>query len=278
MKPLFALFVLFSLPANLYARDAVDQVHIPNGDLGSIVKDAADKAQTFTVGFSGTLARVDLFVEKGSERDDLIFDIRPTDDAGVPMNNDELVLASRVISPEEVAAAVDGVLKIELDDDAFDVEAGDVLAISLRTGTGFFSWIGGGEYDRGGRFFRRPPIGFPEWSDDGAGQDFGFRTYVSVGPHDDTTFLRSDADGSGSVDITDGVFILNFLFLGGSRPSCLDAADANDSGTIDIADAVRIFGFLFLGTPLPPPQGIEFCDADPTEDSLNCERLPPCSL
>lgn len=37
-------------------------------------------------------------------------------------------------------------------------------------------------------------------------------------------FLRGDANASGKVDLSDAVFTLNWLFLGGLAPSCPDAA------------------------------------------------------
>ena len=59
-------------------------------------------------------------------------------------------------------------------------------------------------------------------------------------------FLRGDPNASGRVDISDGIFVLNYLFQGAETPTCLDAADANDSGRVDISDAITLFGFLFL--------------------------------
>ncbi|MEM7262488.1 MAG: lamin tail domain-containing protein, partial [Planctomycetota bacterium] len=86
----------------------------------------------------------------------------------------------------------------------------------------------------------------------------------TVGPE----FLRGDAQISCAVDLADAVFTLNFLFLGGPEPSCLDAADANDSGVVDIADAVSILGFLFLGSPPPALPGPDDLGPDPTDDEL----------
>lgn len=90
-------------------------------------------------------------------------------------------------------------------------------------------------------------------------------------PLPDPVFRRGDANSDGSVDLSDGVAVLSFLFLGEVAPSCPDAADADDSGRLDISDAIRILGFLFLGDgPLPLP-GPEECGEDPSPD-----ELPPC--
>jgi glycosyltransferase involved in cell wall biosynthesis len=82
-------------------------------------------------------------------------------------------------------------------------------------------------------------------------------------------FLRADANGDGSRDVSDPVFSLNFLFTGGPAPGCLDAADANDDGEIDISDPVfSLFAFFAGGGPIPPPY--PGAGADPTADGLTC--------
>lgn len=64
-------------------------------------------------------------------------------------------------------------------------------------------------------------------------------------------FIRGDSDGSGVLDITDGVRVLNVLFSGASYFGLQDAFDANDSESIDISDGVRILNFLFTGGEAP---------------------------
>jgi len=78
-------------------------------------------------------------------------------------------------------------------------------------------------------------------------------------------FRRGDSNASGDLNITDSVFILNWLFLGGPDPPCLDAADIDDSGDIDISDGVWMLNCLFLWLgPCPP----HTCGPDPTPDFL----------
>jgi hypothetical protein len=87
-------------------------------------------------------------------------------------------------------------------------------------------------------------------------------------------FVRGDADASGAINITDGIFILNFLFLGGATPICRDAADADDSGSTNITDGIFVLNFLFLGgdDPFAPYPA---CGADPTADEQSCEAAHP---
>lgn len=84
-----------------------------------------------------------------------------------------------------------------------------------------------------------------------------------------TFFIRGDANSDKLVDISDPIFVLSYLFLGGQPPSCMDAADADDSGILEITDAVDILMSLYQGAdsiaePYPAP------GKDPTGDDLSC--------
>ncbi len=83
-------------------------------------------------------------------------------------------------------------------------------------------------------------------------------------------FIRGDANGSGTVDISDAVAILRFLFLDRGVVSCLDAADADDNGLLDITDAINILVHLFIDARLviPPPYPSPGVDRSP--DDLRC--------
>jgi hypothetical protein len=92
-------------------------------------------------------------------------------------------------------------------------------------------------------------------------------------------FRRGDSNRDGAIDLSDGSFILNFLFIGGTPPPCRDAADTDDSGELDISDGINVFNFLFAGTDPPPSPGPFECGSDPTEDieDLTCESESPCT-
>jgi hypothetical protein len=99
-----------------------------------------------------------------------------------------------------------------------------------------------------------------------------------------TRFVRGDPNASGSVDLTDGIVVLNYLFLGGVDPACFDAADTDDNGGLVISDAVIIFSWLFQGgmEPRPPSPDTgaysrDRCGLDPTDDGLDCASFPPCA-
>ncbi|MBI4600584.1 MAG: hypothetical protein HY721_01350 [Planctomycetes bacterium] len=102
--------------------------------------------------------------------------------------------------------------------------------------------------------------------------------WTELGPLPAQPFHRGDADANGLLELTDAVFVLEYLFLGRCASPCLDAADADDSGRLDITDAVRILGFLFLGAAPPPPPGPpgEDCGPDPGSVHLGCEAYGGC--
>ena len=89
-------------------------------------------------------------------------------------------------------------------------------------------------------------------------------------------FIRGDSDGNGTVDISDAIFTLQWLFTGGAEPGCLSAADADDNSSIELSDPIYTLGFLFLGgAALPAPY--PGCGEDPSRDGLACLENPGCS-
>lgn len=101
----------------------------------------------------------------------------------------------------------------------------------------------------------------PEWS---------FRTLGSL-----NSFQRGDAKADGTLNITDAINVLSYLFLGTEAPTCLKAADVDDDGSAAITDAIYLLNFLFLGGP-EPPAPYPGCGADSTSDVLSCDAHPPC--
>ncbi|MBI4603872.1 MAG: hypothetical protein HY721_18100, partial [Planctomycetes bacterium] len=88
-------------------------------------------------------------------------------------------------------------------------------------------------------------------------------------------FIRGDANLDVQINLSDSVYILNWLFQGGPPPGCYDAADANDNGVIDINDPDYLNKFLFQGGPIPKcpyccAPTASCCGKDPTGDGLPC--------
>jgi len=95
--------------------------------------------------------------------------------------------------------------------------------------------------------------------------------------YDGIPFLRGDANESGTVDLSDAVALLNFLFGGGVASECHAALDADLSRVLDLSDALTILGYLFLNGPvLPAP--FPDCDTSPNADELECVTAPESCL
>ena len=96
-------------------------------------------------------------------------------------------------------------------------------------------------------------------------------------------FKRGDANADGAVcgTVSDAQFILDWLFNGGSRPSCIEAANANGDDELNVSDVSYILSYCFSGGPAPPAPGPTLCGDDPGttigEDYLGCLDYAPCS-
>lgn len=73
----------------------------------------------------------------------------------------------------------------------------------------------------------------------------------SDGIGDVCDYLCGDADRSGAVNISDAVYLINFIFAGGPTPNPLLAGDADCSGALSISDAVYLINYVFAGGPAP---------------------------
>jgi hypothetical protein len=66
-----------------------------------------------------------------------------------------------------------------------------------------------------------------------------------------STISRGDANGDGTINVADAVFLINFIFKSGPAPDPLIAGDANCDNNPNIGDAVYIINFVFNGGPEP---------------------------
>jgi hypothetical protein len=65
--------------------------------------------------------------------------------------------------------------------------------------------------------------------------------------------LRGDANLDDRADLSDAMYILNWLNNGGPEPGCLAQADANDDGVVNNSDASYLTNWLYQGGAEPPP-------------------------
>ncbi len=66
-----------------------------------------------------------------------------------------------------------------------------------------------------------------------------------------TVYLCGNANGDATVDISDAVYLIAYIFSGGSAPSPLLAGDANCDSTVDISDVVYLIAYIFSGGSAP---------------------------
>jgi hypothetical protein len=65
-------------------------------------------------------------------------------------------------------------------------------------------------------------------------------------------YICGDAGGDGQVNISDAVYIINYIFIPGSpAPEPLQAAEVNCDGNVNISDAVYIINYIFVGGAAP---------------------------
>ncbi|MBK7092654.1 MAG: PQQ-dependent sugar dehydrogenase [bacterium] len=68
---------------------------------------------------------------------------------------------------------------------------------------------------------------------------------------DPPSFICGDADGGGTISVSDAVFLIAHIFGGGPAPVPAEAGDANCSGGLSISDAVYVIAYIFGGGPAP---------------------------
>ena len=101
---------------------------------------------------------------------------------------------------------------------------------------------------------------------------YGFVAWAFPGQaraQEETPFVRGEVNQDGFVDVGDAVTVLLHQFKPFFEAPCEKAVDVDDSGTIDITDAVWLLAYLFQDGPPPlPPFGR--CGLDPTPDPVGC--------
>lgn len=99
--------------------------------------------------------------------------------------------------------------------------------------------------------------------------------FVRVLPLDPAYFVRGNVTSEpGAGDLTSVRRILNALFLGGTRLPCEQAADVDGSGVIELTDAVLLLNSLFNDGP-DPAQPYPQPDFAPAPSPLSCEEPFP---
>ena len=98
----------------------------------------------------------------------------------------------------------------------------------------------------------------PQAPERGLRIDYGDGTPPDVAPTGRVVvFVRGDCNSDSTVDISDGMILLAYLFQGANAPGCEAACDFNADGTLDLTTAIYLFDAIFQGTkaiPAPYPE------------------------
>ncbi len=68
-------------------------------------------------------------------------------------------------------------------------------------------------------------------------------------------YICGDANGDEDVNVSDAVYIINYIFAGGNPPDPMEAGDVNCDAVVNVSDAVWIINYVFAGGKIP-------CDTD----------------
>jgi hypothetical protein len=77
--------------------------------------------------------------------------------------------------------------------------------------------------------------------------------------------ICGDANSDGTVNVSDAVFVINYVFVGGDTPVPLACGDSNSDGTVNVSDAVYIINYVFVGGDIPEdcsPGSANWIDGD----------------
>lgn len=90
------------------------------------------------------------------------------------------------------------------------------------------------------------------------------------------SFIRGDSNNDARIDIADGIWIINMLFYGGQQTACLPAADADGDGSVKLTDAMFLFlyqlqvGHSSNDLAPAPPAPFPSCGTTPDATLENC--------
>jgi hypothetical protein len=66
-----------------------------------------------------------------------------------------------------------------------------------------------------------------------------------------TTFMLGDANADKQVSVSDVIYLINYLFKGGTAPIPMESGDANCDTDISVSDVIYLINYLFKSGPAP---------------------------
>jgi hypothetical protein len=65
------------------------------------------------------------------------------------------------------------------------------------------------------------------------------------------SYVCGDANGDRVINVSDVVYLINYLFISGPAPNPLEAGDCNCDGSVNVSDVVYLINYLFINGPPP---------------------------
>ncbi|APZ92128.1 hypothetical protein Fuma_01733 [Fuerstiella marisgermanici] len=193
LKKVACLFSVLLAPCtfDVAVADIIDQSNlVPNASFRIAIADVQSVAQTFEVGVTGVLSRIDLQISKNTLAEgDLLFSIRNTL-AGIPDPLESNSLFQTTITLDSIPEINGGsgptpVTSIDVSSAAIAVFDGEIFSYSLSRSGGPFgsppwatSATNNGVYSNGSIYTR--PGTVAAWSPASTGDDLGFQTHVTA--------------------------------------------------------------------------------------------------
>ncbi len=78
-------------------------------------------------------------------------------------------------------------------------------------------------------------------------------------------FICGDANNDNEVNVSDAVYIINYVFVEGPAPVPLCVGDVNNDTSINVSDAVYIINYVFVGGPEPITDCCPICPSTVTD-------------
>ncbi len=119
--------------------------------------------------------------------------------------------------------------------------------------------IGFDDYARGMDYYYNSSTGEWTYMEDA----LFFRVDVSY----PEVYLCGDANNDGAVNVSDAVWVINYVFVGGPEPDPFLSGEVNCDGAVNVSDAVWLINYVFVG-------GNDPCDSNP--GSPNGDGIPDC--
>jgi hypothetical protein len=97
----------------------------------------------------------------------------------------------------------------------------------------------------------------PDWSNPYIDSVWIYIDNNSDGTIDDTLIVENqyftcgDVNGDKNLNVSDVIYLINYLFKGGPIPNPLEAGDVNCDGKVSVSDVIYLINYIFKGGPAP---------------------------